>query len=148
MEKIKVLLVDDHNIVRNGIKMMIQENPALDIIGEASNGKEAIELILETPPDVVISDITMPEMNGLELTEELSNKFPDIKVLILTMHEDEDYVVKAFEVGALGYLPKDSEEEEIIKAITKLNNGDKHFTPQVSEILAKEFFEQKIRQKG
>lgn len=135
MKKINILLVDDHSIVRDGIKSTLKDQKHFNIIGEAANGKDAIERVKELNPDVVIMDITMPEMNGIEAAGVISKKHPDSKVLILSMHDNETYILKSVEAGAYGYLLKDVDKDEFVKAITAIFNGEKYFNTNISSML-------------
>ncbi|MBO9699333.1 MAG: response regulator transcription factor [Sporocytophaga sp.] len=141
---IKILLVDDHGIVRDGIKATLSSEKNIKIIGEASNGIEAIEQVKKLTPDVVIMDISMPEMNGIEATAIISDRYPNTKTLVLSMHDNEDYILKSIESGAYGYLLKDTGKEEFIKAITTISKGDKYFSTPVSSIIAEGYL-QKIK---
>ncbi len=141
---IKVLLVDDHGIVRDGIKATLSSEKNIKIIGEASNGIEAIEQVKKLTPDVVVMDISMPEMNGIEATAIISDRYPNTKTLILSMHDNEDYILKSIESGASGYLLKDTGKDEFIKAITTISKGDKYFSTPVSSIIAEGYL-QKIK---
>ena len=139
MEKIKVVLADDHVVVRSGIKNLLENEGEITVVGEASNGKEAIVAVEKLNPDMLIIDIRMPEMNGLEATREL-NKNPDaIKILILSMHDDEDYILQAIECGASGYLLKDTSKEEFLKAIKTINQAGKYFSGDISQVLVNNY---------
>lgn len=135
MNNIRIVLVDDHTIIRDGIKATLKDQKNFKVIGEASNGKEAIEFVKLEAPDVVIMDITMPEMNGIEAAEVIARKYPDSKVIILSMHDDETYILKSVEAGAYGYLLKDVDKEEFIKAIKAVYNGEKYFNTNISSVL-------------
>ncbi|MGN6647187.1 MAG: response regulator [Cytophaga sp.] len=135
MKKINILLVDDHSIVRDGIKATLKDQKNFNIAGEAANGKEAIESVRLLNPDVVIMDITMPEMNGIESADVISKKYPHSKVLILSMHDNETYILKSVEAGAYGYLLKDVDKDEFVKAITAVYNGEKYFNTTISSML-------------
>jgi DNA-binding NarL/FixJ family response regulator len=134
MHTIKVILADDHQIVRNGIKMLV-EGSEVTIIDEAANGLEVLEKIKHQTPDLVLMDISMPQMNGLEATRQINKIFTDVKVLILSMFDSEDYILSAVEAGAKGYLLKDAPKEEILDAIRKVAAGDKYFNSSVSNII-------------
>jgi DNA-binding NarL/FixJ family response regulator len=135
---IKILLVDDHDVVRKGLKMLLETEKNISIIGEASNGLIAIDKVSTLKPDVVILDLTMPEMGGIEATKIISEKFLDVKILIFSMHNNSDYIVKSVENGAKGYLLKDSTKEEILKAINTVAMGKKYFPPDISEMIIDE----------
>ncbi len=136
MNKIKIILVEDHPMVRIGLKSLLSGSEHIDIIGEASNGVEAIELIEKDPPEIVLSDISMPQMNGLSLAKHIQDNHPDIKVLLLTIHMEPEYIIEGFDAGIMGYLPKDSSQEELIEAIETIYTGGKYMSQKVSEIIA------------
>jgi len=139
MEGIKVVLADDHVVVRNGIKMLLESAGEIQVIGEASNGQEALEVVNQLQPDVLIIDIRMPIMNGLEATSKLGSYSDKTKALILSMHNDEEYVLQAMDSGASGYLLKDTSKEEFIKAIHSVNQGGKYFSGDISNILVNSY---------
>jgi len=134
MQKIKVLLVDDHQLIRSGIKSIIDTTNHISIIAECSNGKEVIEYLKKKPTviDVVLMDITMPEMNGIDATKIITNKYHNIRVLALTMHAEEPYIMKMIDAGALGYILKDASREKIIEAINTVYNKDRYYSNEVS----------------
>ena len=134
--KIKVVLADDHPIARGGIKSLIDNSEYIEVVGEASDGEEALSLVKRKSPDVLVSDISMSGRNGIEIAQIISTTFPTTKVLVLSMHDQAEYILKAYEAGALGYLPKHSSENELIEGIKVVNSGQKHLTPSVSQILA------------
>jgi len=134
--QVNLVLVDDHKIVRRGLSLLFNDDANISVVGEANNGEEALELIDNILPDVVLTDITMPIMNGIQLIKQLSKKHPQIKVVVLSMHLDHDYVVSAMSAGAKGYVSKDAEGEDIIKAIHKVNNGEVFLTESISHLLA------------
>jgi len=135
MQKISVLIVDDHAILRDGLKIAINTDENLVVAGEASEGKEAIELIEELSPDVVVMDINMPGMNGIETVKEIRKKNKSIKILMLTMHEDEDYIFDAISSGVNGYIFKMSDMELFIEAVKTVVAGQNYYAPKVSETL-------------
>src|SRR6187551_511759 len=135
MENINILLVDDHTIVRDGIKATLKDQTNFIIVGEAVNGVEAIESVKQLNPDVVIMDITMPEMNGIDAAMVISKKYPNSKVLILSMHDNETYILKSVEAGAYGYLLKDVDKAEFVKAINAVYNGEKYYNTAISSVL-------------
>ena len=134
-DKIKIILVDDHYIVRNGIRALFDDVDEIEVIGEASNGVEAISKVSELRPDIAILDISMPQMNGLDAAQIIHNQYPETKTLIMSMHDNKDYILRSLEVGADGYLLKDSSKEEIIKAIKTVSGGEKYYSGSVSGIL-------------
>ena len=136
MDKITVILADDHPVVRTGIKSLINESDDIEIVAEASDGKEALELVETKRPNVLITDISMPHLTGIELAEKVNDQFSETKVLVLTMHMEEEYILKGFEAGILGYLPKDSSQSELLEAIQTISYGQKYLTKAVSGVLA------------
>lgn len=140
MNKIKVLIVDDHQIVRDGIKRIIKDEDTIELIGSVGSGKEALDFINNNKPDIVITDLSMPNMSGIMLTEKLNKSFPDIKVLILSMYNNEEYVVSAIQAGAKGYLPKqDSTTDILLEAISKIAEGDEFYSPSISKKVIKSY---------
>ncbi len=145
MNPITVILADDHQIVRNGIKALLENEGGIQVIDEASNGKEALEKCRQSQPDVLIVDIRMPEMNGIETVKNLPNFSASTKALVLSMHDDEEYIIQSIEVGAAGYLLKDSSKEEFIKAIDTVSEGEKYFSGDISSILVNNYLTIKNR---
>ena len=139
MNKIKVVLADDHELVRDGIKALLEDQSGIEVIDEASNGKEALEVISINKPTVLIVDIRMPEMNGIEVVKEMSTHHPDVRTLVLSMHDSEEYVVQSIQAGADGYLLKGASKDEFIKALNKVASGGKYFTGDVSAIIMNNF---------
>ncbi len=131
--KIKILLVDDHKIFLDGIRSLLSEIENFEIIGSATSGEMVVEMLKSITPDLVITDITMKEMSGLELTKIIKEKFPEISILILSMHTNEEFVLNAVKAGAAGYLPKDTSINELINAIEVINNGGQYFSKNISE---------------
>ena len=136
---IHVVLADDHVLVRNGIKALLEDQAGINVLDEASNGKEALEVITKNKPHILIVDIRMPEINGIEVVAEITKKKIDVKTLVLSMHDSEEYVVKAIQAGADGYLLKGASKKEFLKAIHKLATGGKYFTGDVSSIIMNNF---------
>ncbi len=133
---IHVLLADDHHIVRAGLSRMVAEAEDIDVVAEASDGMTALKAVRETRPDVAVIDISMPGMDGLEVVARIRAECPDVPVLILTMHEEEQYVVRAIEAGAMGYVTKQSAPEQLVEAIRRIHSGSRYLTEEVSELLA------------
>lgn len=150
MNQINVLLADDHEIVRDGIKAFLEDEPNIIIVGEASNGLEALKKAAELHPDVIIMDIRMPELNGIEATKKLAEYAPNAKALILTMHETEEYVLRSIDSGAYGYLLKDTSKEEFMKAIFTVAKGEKYYSHHASNILVNQYLtnQQKPKEKS
>jgi len=133
---IKVLLADDHSIVRAGLRRIVEESGEMVVIAEASDGNEAIKQVRETLPDVAVVDISMPGMDGLEVLNQLRSYCPELPILILTMHEEEQYVVRAIGAGARGYITKRSAPEELVNAIRKVHSGGRYLSDSAAESLA------------
>ena len=133
---IKVLLADDHSIVRAGLRRIVEESGDMEVIAEAADGRETIRLVRETSPDVAVIDISMPGLDGLEVVSQLRGYCPDLPILILTMHEEGQYVVRAVQAGAMGYMTKQSAPEQLLTAIRKLYGGGRYLTDEATETLA------------
>ncbi len=133
---IKVLLADDHGIVRAGLRRIVEEDDEIEVIAEAADGNEAIQQVRKKCPDVAVIDISMPGVDGLEVVSRLHSYYPELPVLILTMHEEEQYVVRAIEAGAMGYITKQSAPEQLVSAIRKLHSGSRFLTAEAAELLA------------
>jgi len=136
---INVILADDHVLVRDGIKALLEDQTGINVIDEASNGKEAIEVVSKNKPHILIVDIRMPEMNGIEVVAEINKHHKDVKTLVLSMHDSEEYVVRSIQAGADGYLLKGASKEEFLKALNKVASGGKYFTGDVSSIIMNNF---------
>ena len=141
--KIKVIVVDDHPVAREGVISLIKEADGIEVVGEALSGEEAIGLVENLKPDVLITDISMSGMSGIELSNFISAKYPSTKILVLSMYKDQEYIQKSFENGASGYLPKNSDEQELKDAIMLIHSGQKYITSEVSMILARSMITQK-----
>ena len=130
--KIKILIADDHHVVRKGLVFFLQTQPDLEIVGEASNGEEAVKLATSLEPHIVLMDLSMPVLDGIEATKELKKQAPHIQVMILTSFSDQDHVIPALEAGASGYQLKESDPDELVAAIRKLMNGENQLHPKVT----------------
>ncbi len=133
---IKVLLADDHGIVRAGLRRIVEDSADMEVVAEAADGKEAIRQARKQALDVVVVDISMPGMDGLEVINQLRVYNPQLPVIVLTMHEEEQYVVRAFEAGAMGYITKRSAPEQLVEAIRKVHAGGRYLTDEAAELLA------------
>lgn len=131
MEKINVMLVDDHSMIREGLKQLLEFDGTIKVVGEASNGVECLEKIYTCNPDVLLLDINMPEMNGIEVLKKMKADNSQIKVLILTVHNEMDYLMKAVDIGVDGYILKDSESLELKKAIMAVKDGENYIQPSL-----------------
>ncbi len=136
---IKVLIADDHSIVRGGLRRIVEESNDMTVIIEAPNGKEAILMAKKNPPDVAIIDISMPGMDGFEVLNQLLTYYPKLPIIILTMHEEEQFVVRALESGAKGYLTKRSAPEQLLKAIRQVHSGNRFLSEKAAQSLALRF---------
>ena len=133
---IKVLLADDHHLVREGFRRIVEDADDMMVVAEAADGREAIEQVKKTSPDVAIVDISMPGMDGLEVISQLRLSNPKLPILILTMHEEEQYVAEAIRAGAMGYVTKQSPPEHVLKGIRKVYAGRRYLTEEATELLA------------
>jgi len=135
MQKIRVLVVDDHTIVRDGICALLALAADIEVVGEAANGSEALKIVKELEPDVVLMDIAMPIMSGLEATRRLCKEFPRIKVLVLTQYDDKEYVFPVIEAGASGFISKVAASSELASGIRSVYHGDSYLSPSVAKLL-------------
>ncbi|MEM6359879.1 MAG: response regulator transcription factor [Bacteroidota bacterium] len=142
-ETINIILADDHELVRNGLRLLLETEQHIQVIGEAADGEETVALAGKLKPHVAIVDIRMPKLNGIQATQQLKAKFPLTKVLVLTMHEDEEYITQSVDSGADGYLLKDTGKEEFLKAIHTVHSGQKYFSGDISSILVERYLSAK-----
>jgi len=147
MRKTRVLLADDHQLMRSGIRLMLEREPELSVVGEAGDGREAVVLAKSLKPDVVVMDIGMSNLNGIEAAQQMTGDCPEIAVVMLSMHSDESYVLRALKAGARGYLLKDSAEADLIKAVHAVAGGKSFFSPAVSKVLLDDYV-RKLRRSG
>ena len=139
MTAIRVLVADDHNLVRAGLRALLQSLEGVQVVAEASNGREALSMVAAHQPDVVLMDIGMPELNGLEATARVVTDFPASRVIVLSMHTDEEYVLKALRAGAAGYLIKDAGTAELETAVRAVARGETYLSPAVSQHVVGEY---------
>ncbi|HXA64791.1 MAG TPA: response regulator transcription factor [Bryobacteraceae bacterium] len=137
--QIRILLADDHNIIRDGMRLLLERQAGFSVVGEAADGREVVQLAQEQSPDVVVMDIAMPNMNGIEATRRIVERSPAIGVVILSMHYDESYVIRSLKAGARAYLLKDAVKTELIAAIQAVVQGRSYFSPKISRILQEDF---------
>ena len=147
MRTVKILLADDHGIVRKGLRFLLEQQSGMEVLGEAGNGREAVKAAEELVPDVIIMDIAMPQLNGIEATAHIVKRNPEIGVIILSMHADEGYLLRALSAGAKGYLLKDSAETDLVRAVQVVANKRPFFSPAISQTLLDNYLTQ-LQQKG
>ena len=138
---VKVLLADDHRLLREGLRSLLESEDGIDVVGEAANGKEALQFSRQCLPDVVLMDIAMPEMNGIEATRLLTSELPTVRVLALSMESDRRFVVEVLKAGACGYLLKDCPAEELIKAIRIIASGETYLASRITQVVIKDFLQ-------
>jgi two-component system, NarL family, response regulator NreC len=147
MRKIRILLADDHQLMRSGIRLMLERESDLSIVGEACDGREAVALAKSLRPDVVVMDIGMANLNGIEAALQVTQNRPEVAIVMLSMHSDESYVLRALKAGARGYLLKDSAEADLIKAVHAVAGGKSFFSPAVSKVLLDDYV-RKLKRSG
>jgi two-component system, NarL family, response regulator NreC len=138
-KEIRILLADDHNVMRAGLKMLLESHPGFTVISEASDGHQAVENAISARPDVAVLDIAMPKLSGIEAAQRINAQLPQTAIIILSMHSDEGYVLRALKSGARGYLLKDSAESDLIQAIKAVSEGKAFFSPEISKVLADDY---------
>jgi DNA-binding NarL/FixJ family response regulator len=136
---IRILLADDHNIMRRGLRLLLERQPGFEVVAEAADGREAAERAEATHPDIAVLDIAMPNMSGIEAAQRILALLPQAAIVILSMHSDESYVLRALKAGAKGYLLKDSAESDLIEAIKAVSEGKAFFSPEISKILVEDY---------
>ncbi|HUI82558.1 MAG TPA: response regulator transcription factor [Bryobacteraceae bacterium] len=139
MKPIRIILADDHAVVRQGFKMILGAQPDMEIVGEAGNGREAVELVEKLKPDVVVMDVAMPELNGIEATRRVAASVPHTRVIALSMHKDSVYVREVLRAGARGYLLKDSDAGDLVSAVRAVAKGDGYLSPSVSNAVLDDY---------
>jgi len=142
MNVIRILLADDHTVVRKGLRLLLESHPGFKVIAEAANGREAVSLAEANTPNVVVLDVAMPLLNGIEAARQISAKLPQTAIVFLSMHSDEGYVLKALKSGAKAYLLKDSAEDDLINAIKAVSEGKAFFSPAISKMLVEDYMRQ------
>jgi len=142
MSKIRVLLAEDHTIVRKGLRSLLDGEVGIEVIGEAQDGREAVEKVQQLLPDVVLMDITMPALSGLEATRQIKKRFPEVQVLILTVHATEEYIFQILRAGASGYVVKQAAPNELISAIQAVYRGESFLSPSISKKVIEEYIRQ------
>ena len=142
MNEIRILLADDHQVVRRGLCLLLESQPGFQVVAEASDGRQAVAMALEHVPDIVVLDVAMPILNGIEAARQISAKLAKTGIVFLSMHSDEGYVLKALKSGGKGYLLKESAEYDLINAIRAVHEGKAFFSPAVNKMLAEEYVRQ------
>ena len=144
---IRIVLADDHVVMRNGLRLLLERQQGFEVVGEAADGRETVEICEKLKPDVVVLDIAMPNLNGIEAARQISAKMPDIEIVVLSMHSDESYVLRALKAGARAYLLKDSAEADLITAIRTVNQRKAFFSPAISKMLVDDYV-RRLQQRG
>jgi DNA-binding NarL/FixJ family response regulator len=142
LNKLRILVVDDHAVLRDGIRAMLGLHDDIEIVGEASDGRQAVEKAQELDPDVVLMDLAMPEMDGMEATRRIIKKNPKVKVLVLTQHDNKEYILSAIKAGALGYVPKRALGSELVTAVRAVHRGDSFLYPSAATALIQDYLHQ------
>jgi len=145
--RLRLVLADDHKMMRSGLRLLLEREPDFCVVGEASDGREAIEVTDAQKPDVVVMDVAMPNLNGIEAARRITASHANTSVVILSMHSDESYVLRALNAGARGYLLKDSAESDLIAAVRAVSEGKAFFSPAISKLLVEDYVRQ-LRQRG
>ena len=146
-KQIRILLADDHNVMRRGLRLLLESQPGFSVVSEAADGRQAVEQAMATKPDVVVLDIAMPHLNGAEAAQRITEMLPGTAIVILSMHSDEGYVLRALKAGAKGYLVKDSAESDLVDAIKAVSAGKAFFSPEVSKVLVDDYVRE-MRSRG
>lgn len=144
---IRIILADDHVVMRNGLRLLLERQPNLEVLAEAADGREAVAICEKLRPDVLVLDIAMPNLNGIEAARQVAAKLPNTAIVILSMHADESYVLRALKAGARAYLLKDSAEADLINAIRAVNEGKAFFSPAISKMLVEDYM-RRLEQRG
>jgi DNA-binding NarL/FixJ family response regulator len=147
MNAIRILLADDDIMMRSGLRLLLERQPGFTVVAEATDGREAVDLVEKTQPDVAILDAAMPNLNGIEAARQITQKYPHVVVVMLSMHADESYVLRALKAGARGYLLKDSPESDLVNAVHAVREGKAFFSPAISGMLVDDYVRQ-MRQRG
>jgi DNA-binding NarL/FixJ family response regulator len=142
MKTIRIVLADDHTVVRKGLRLLLENQPGFQVLADAADGRETVRLVEELNPDVVVMDVAMPNLNGIEAARQISSKLPQVAVVFLSMHSDEGYVLKALKAGARAYLLKDSAEQDLISAVKAVSEGKAFFSPAISKMLVEDYVRQ------
>jgi DNA-binding NarL/FixJ family response regulator len=142
-QKVRIVIAEDHTILREGLRSLLSSDPNFEIVGEAEDGREAIKCVEKFRPDLILTDLSMPRMNGMEAIKEIKRQSPKTKVLVLTIHKAEEYILATFRAGANGYLLKDSTHAELVMAVKKVLSGKQYISPEISEKVIEGYLEGK-----
>jgi two-component system response regulator NreC len=142
MKRIRILLADDHTVVRKGLRLLLESQPDFEIVADAPDGRETVALAERHLPDVIVMDVAMPVLNGIEAARQICAKLPHVAIVFLSMHSDEGYVLKALKAGARAYLLKDSAENDLINAVKAVGEGKAFFSPAISKMLVEDYMRQ------
>ena len=142
MKSIRILLADDHTVVRKGLRLLLESQSGFEVVADAADGRDAVSLAARYSPDVVVMDVAMPNLNGIEAARQITSRLPRTAVVFLSMHSDEGYVLKALKSGARGYLLKDSAEQDLVNAVIAVNDGKAFFSPAISRMLMDDYMRQ------
>lgn len=144
---IRIILADDHIVMRNGLRLLLERQPDFEVVGEAADGRETVDICERLKPDVVVLDIAMPNLNGIEAARQISARLPQTSIVVLSMHSDEGYVLRALKAGARAYLLKDSAEADLISSIRAVSHGKAFFSPGISKMLVDDYV-RRLQQRG
>ncbi len=133
MDKKRIIIAEDHTILRAGLKALLESNPTFEVVGEADNGRDAIRRVAELKPDLIIMDLSMPGLSGIDAVKDIRDRYPEVKALVLTVHSEEEYVLSSLEAGANGYVLKDATQTELIAAAERVLNGKTYLSPEITE---------------
>jgi len=142
-EKVRIVIAEDHTILREGLRSLLSSNANFEVVGETGDGREAIRQVKKLKPDLILSDLSMPRMNGMEAIKEIKRESPATKILVLTVHRAEEYILATFRAGADGYLLKDSTHSELLMAVKKVLSGTRYISPEISEKVIEGYIEGK-----
>lgn len=145
--KLRLLIADDHGVVRKGLRLLLGQYPELEVVGEAANGREAVKLAAELTPDVILMDVAMPLLNGIEAAEQIRKVNGQSGIIVLTMHADESYVLRALNAGVKGYLLKESAEDDLLRAVKAVSQGRPFFSPAITQTLLEDYM-RVLKQEG
>ena len=147
MKTIRILLADDHTVIRQGLHLLLEREPAFEVVGEAADGRQAVALAEQLGPDVVVLDLAMPNLNGIEAARQITARSPTTAIVVLSMHADESYLLQALKAGARAYLLKDSADSDLIAAVRAVSDGKGFFSPAISRLLADDYVRQ-LQERG